>query len=62
MKKTRLVYFLDLFGGRVEKEWCDLLSVEHLQMIELMVVLFLLMFLTYSEYGFRFKGSWSYSR
>ena len=30
-------------------------------MIELMVVLFLLMFFfTYGEYGFSFKGIWSY--
>ena len=33
------MYLLYLFGGREEKEWCDLGYVKHLQMIEVMVVL-----------------------
>ena len=39
MKKIRLVYFLDLFEGRGEKEQCDLVCVERLWMIGLMVVM-----------------------
>ena len=38
MKKTGFVCLLDLFGGREEKVWCDLVCMEHFYMIELMVV------------------------
>ena len=31
LKKTGFVYFLDLFGGSAEMEWCDLVCVEHLR-------------------------------
>ena len=27
LKKTGFVHLLDLFGGRMEKEWCDLVCV-----------------------------------
>ena len=34
-KKTEFVYLLDLFGGREEKMWYDLMFVEHIFMIGL---------------------------
>ena len=39
LKKTRVLYLLDLFEGRGEKGHCDLVLVERLQMIGLMVVI-----------------------
>ena len=39
LKKTRFLQYLDLFGGREEKEWHDLVCVQRLQMIGLMIVL-----------------------
>ena len=39
LKKIGLVYLLDLFGGMVEEGWCDLVSVNPLNMIRLIVVL-----------------------
>ena len=39
LKRIRLVYVLDLFEGRTEKEQCDLVCVESLWTIELMVVM-----------------------
>ena len=38
LKKIRLLYLLDLFEGRGEKEQCDLVCMERLCMIGLMVV------------------------
>ena len=39
LNKTGLVYLVDMFVGRGEEGWCDLVCVKHLQMIGLMVVL-----------------------
>ena len=39
LKKTRVVYLLDLFEGRGENGQCDLAWAEHTQMIGLMVVM-----------------------
>ena len=39
LKKTRVVYLLDLFEERGENRQCDLVRVEGLTMIRLMVVL-----------------------
>ena len=39
LKKIGLVYLLDLFGGMGEEGWCDLVSVNPLNMIRLIVVL-----------------------
>ena len=39
LRKARLLYLLDLFGGRVEKGCCDLVCVERLSVIEAMVFL-----------------------
>ena len=39
LKKTRIVYLLDLFEGRGEKEQCDLVCVECLSMIGLIVIM-----------------------
>ena len=39
LKKTRVVYLLDLFEERGENGQCDLVRVEGLTMIRLMVVL-----------------------
>ena len=38
LKKIRLMYLLGLFQGRGEKGQCDLVCLEHLRVIELMVV------------------------
>ena len=51
MKKTGLVYLLDMFGGWGEEVWCDLVCVKHLQMIGLMVVLIGLMVVMMSLSG-----------
>ena len=39
MKKTRVVYLVDMFEGRREKGQCALVRVERLQMIGLLVVM-----------------------
>ena len=39
LKKTRVMYLLDLIEGREQNGQCDLMSAEHLQMIGLMVVM-----------------------
>ena len=41
MKKIGFVYLLDLFGERVEKEWCGFVCLKRLYVIELIVVLFI---------------------
>ena len=47
LKKTRVVYLLDLFEGRGKNGQCDLVRAERLQMIVLMVV----MLMSYSRVG-----------
>ena len=39
LKKTRVVYLLDLFEGRGQNGQCDLVWAEHLQVIGLMLVM-----------------------
>ena len=39
LKKSGLVYLMDLFGGRIQEGQCDLVCVKPLQMIRLTVVL-----------------------
>lgn len=54
---------LRLVLGRREKGWCDFVSVESFQMIELMMVELIYQCdkFTYGEYDFSSMGSWSYS-
>ena len=61
LKKTRVVYLLDLFEERGENGQCDLVRVEGLTMIRLMVVL-LMSYSRAVSVVFSSLGSWSYSK
>ena len=73
LKKTRFLYLLDLFGGKEEKEWCDLVCVCvcvcvcacvcvcGVPLDDLANGVSVAVFLTH-EYGCSFMVSWCYSR
>ena len=62
LRKTRVVYFLDLFEGRAEKQQCDLVCVVCLQMIGLILVYVVNVLFTCGKSSFNSLGSWSYSK